>query len=233
MEFDSGALPVAGANPCALIAVTPDVTIRRVAVSSMDNNIYLLTAVASGHQILIDAADDMAKIGRLLRAASRDAPQPTLRAIITTHSHRDHIRALGALAAATSAPILAGRDDVAAIERQVGVRVKQPLDHGDKVRSGGLTLDVIGLRGHTPGSIALAYGEDGQPTHLFTGDSLFPGGVGNTDRDPARFGQLLGDVVERVFAVYPDSTIVHPGHGAPTTLGAERPRLAEWRARGW
>ncbi len=69
--------------------------------------------------------------------------------------------------------------------------------------------------------------------HLFTGDSLFPGGVGNTDRDPARFASLLSDVVARVFDRFDDATWVYPGHGADTTLGAERPHLAEWRERGW
>jgi glyoxylase-like metal-dependent hydrolase (beta-lactamase superfamily II) len=88
---------------------------------------------------------------------------------------------------------------------------------------------VIHLRGHTPGSLALLY----QDAHLFTGDSLFPGGVGNTQRDAARFEQLYTDVVERVFDRLPDETWVYPGHGKDTTLGAERPSLPEWRERGW
>jgi glyoxylase-like metal-dependent hydrolase (beta-lactamase superfamily II) len=137
------------------------------------------------------------------------------------------------LATATAATVLAGEADAAAIEQRTGIRVKRGLRHGDKVRLPGISLDVIGLRGHTPGSIALAYAEPGQPTHLFTGDSLFPGGVGNTEGDPARFNQLMDDAVRRVFDVYDDSAIVHPGHGAPTTLGAERPELDNWRARGW
>ncbi|MDR3360224.1 MAG: hypothetical protein LBO20_06180, partial [Bifidobacteriaceae bacterium] len=145
----------------------------------------------------------------------------------------DHVRALRALATATAATVLAGEADAAAIEQRTGIRVKRGLRHGDKVRLPGISLDVIGLRGHTPGSIALAYAEPGQPTHLFTGDSLFPGGVGNTEGDPARFNQLMDDAVRRVFDVYDDSAIVHPGHGAPTTLGAERPELDNWRARGW
>lgn len=94
---------------------------------------------------------------------------------------------------------------------------------------GVVTLDVIHLRGHTPGSIALLY----QDRHLFTGDSLFPGGVGNTQKDPARFEQLFTDVVERIFDRLPDETWVYPGHGRDTTLGAERPHLPEWKARGW
>ncbi|MDR2381627.1 MAG: MBL fold metallo-hydrolase, partial [Bifidobacteriaceae bacterium] len=168
-----------GPTPTNLIAVTPAVTIRSTAVSEMDNNIYLLTSVSSGDQLLIDAADDMAAIGQLLRAAGKDAAAPVLRVIITTHSHTDHTRALRALATATEATVLAGQDDAVAIEQQTGIPVKRGLLHGDKVSVDGVALDVIGLRGHTPGSIALAYAVDNEPVHLFTGDSLFPGGVGN------------------------------------------------------
>lgn len=81
--------------------------------------------------------------------------------------------------------------------------------------------------------MALAYRDPEGGTHLFTGDSLFPGGVGNTGKDAARFTSLLDDVEQRVFGVYDDGTWVYPGHGRDTTLGAERPHLAEWRARGW
>ena len=93
-------------------------------------------------------------------------------------------------------------------------------------------LEAIALRGHTPGSIAFAT-TDGDPVLLFTGDSLFPGGVGNTRNDPQRFEQLFADVSERLFDRFGDDAIVYPGHGAETTLGAERPALPEWRERGW
>jgi glyoxylase-like metal-dependent hydrolase (beta-lactamase superfamily II) len=105
-----------------------------------------------------------------------------------------------------------------------------------------VTLEVVGLRGHTPGSVALVYREpataseaDASPAraHLFTGDSLFPGGVGATRGDAAAFDQLIADVTERLFDRFPDGTWVYPGHGRDTTLGAERPSLDEWRARGW
>ena len=68
---------------------------------------------------------------------------------------------------------------------------------------------------------------------MFTGDSLFPGGVGNTERDAVRFDRLYTDVAERIFDRLPDETWVYPGHGKDTTLGAERPSLPEWRQRGW
>jgi glyoxylase-like metal-dependent hydrolase (beta-lactamase superfamily II) len=94
-------------------------------------------------------------------------------------------------------------------------------------------LGVTHLVGHTPGSIALSLGADGSEPHLFTGDCLFPGGVGNTQKGPARFSSLYADVVAKLFDRLPDATWVYPGHGGDTTLGAERPNLAEWRERGW
>ncbi|MDR1442486.1 MAG: MBL fold metallo-hydrolase [Bifidobacteriaceae bacterium] len=216
-----------------LLAATPILTIRSVSVSSLENNVYLLTSCETGNQVLIDAADDPMAIGRLLGSASSDAGEPKLSLIITTHSHPDHIRALAPLVEATGVPVLAGEEDVAAIEEQTGVRVSRGLRHGDQVGVPGLSLTVIELRGHTPGSIALAYREADQPAHLFTGDSLFPGGIGNTDRDSSRFQQLMTDVARRIFDNYDDAAIVHPGHGEPTTLGAERPSLEGWWERGW
>jgi glyoxylase-like metal-dependent hydrolase (beta-lactamase superfamily II) len=112
--------------------------------------------------------------------------------------------------------------------------VDRTVEHGDTITVGAVTLEVIHLRGHTPGSIALLYdGGDEAGPHLFTGDSLFPGGVGNTWDDSERFTQLYADVVERIFDRLPDETWVYPGHGKDTTLGVERPALPEWKARGW
>ncbi|RDV12177.1 MBL fold metallo-hydrolase [Arthrobacter sp. RT-1] len=208
----------------------PALTIRRISVSAMDNNVYLLTAKASGEQVLIDAADDLSAIQQLLADASADtAATPRLALIATTHQHWDHVRALKELAAATGAPTAAGTDDADALP----VPVDRRLGHGDRVAVDGFELAAVHLRGHTPGSIAFVYQDPEGPAHIFSGDSLFPGGVGNTQKDPERFNQLLSDVTERLFGTYPDTAVVHPGHGKPTTLGAERPHLEEWRARGW
>ena len=122
-----------------------------------------------------------------------------------------------------------GVDDVG----DIAVPTDVPLTQGDVGDFEGFSLEAIALRGHTPGSIALAYRDPNGPVHLFTGDSLFPGGVGNTGGDPQRFESLYKDVVERIFNRFDDDTIVHPGHGKPTTLGAERPSLPQWRSRGW
>jgi glyoxylase-like metal-dependent hydrolase (beta-lactamase superfamily II) len=208
-----------------------DITIRSVSVSEMDNNVYLLTSKSSGDQVLIDAADDFAAIRKLLADGAADAPggNAQVKLIITTHSHWDHVRALAETVEATGAPTAAGTEDVDAITVPTSVL----LEHGEIRWFDGFELEAIKLRGHTPGSVALLYRDPHGPAHLFSGDSLFPGGVGNTNKDPVRFASLYRDVVERVFDYLPDDTVVHPGHGKGTTLGAERPQLQEWRERGW
>ncbi len=199
----------------------------------MDNNVYVLTAKNSGAQVLIDAADDFPRIQALLEYGADDLyggpAQASLRMIITTHSHFDHVQALADTVAATGARTAAGTEDIP----DIAVPTDVPLTHGDVLDFDGFDLEVISLRGHTPGSIALVYRDPEGPAHLFTGDSLFPGGVGNTQKDPQRFESLFKDVFERIFEYLPDDTIVHPGHGPGTTLGAERPHLAEWKERGW
>jgi glyoxylase-like metal-dependent hydrolase (beta-lactamase superfamily II) len=196
-------------------------TVTKLAVGPMDNNAYLLRCSQTGDMVLIDAANEA---GRLLELVG-DGP---LRRIVTTHQHWDHWQALAEVQAATGPEVIAHPDDAGGLP----VKATSLVRHGDTIGVGAATLSVIHLRGHTPGSIALCYGE-GDALHLFTGDSLFPGGPGNTENDPRRFGQLMDDLEERVFGTLPDGTWVYPGHGKDTTLGAERPHLAEWRARGW
>lgn len=214
----------------SLIHSLRDVTIRKISVSEMDNNVYLLTAKRTGAQLLIDAADDLPAIKKMLADASADSAAATkLVLIATTHRHWDHVRALPALVEATGARTAAGTDDAP----ELPVPVNVLLNHGDAGNFDGFDVTAVHLRGHTPGSIALVYEDPEGPAHIFSGDSLFPGGIGNTEQDPRRFAQLISDVRERLFAAYPDDTVVHPGHGKPTTLGSERPHLDEWAARGW
>ena len=175
--------------------------------------------------VLIDAANEATGCSSCIG----DTP---LDWIVTTHRHWDHWQALPEVRPATSAVIIAHPDDAA--ELPVTATARSAAATG--CRSARPSISVIHLRGHTPGSIALCYDADGalaDSPHLFTGDSLFPGGPGNTERDPKRFGQLMDDLEERVFGALPDATWVYPGHGKDTTLGAERPHMAEWRARGW
>jgi len=202
-------------------------TITKIAVDpEMANNCYLLRCETTGDQALVDAADDAP---RLLEAIGDGG----LLTVVTTHQHWDHHRALAEVVAATGATVVAGAPDADAITEQTGVPVDRQVGDGDRVTVGSCELQVIALAGHTPGSIALRYDDpDGHP-HLFTGDSLFPGGVGNTFGDASAFIQLIDEVETKVFGTLPDDTWFYPGHGDDGLLGTERPHLAEWRERGW
>ncbi|MGZ2361300.1 MBL fold metallo-hydrolase [Streptomyces sp. 372A] len=215
----SGAVRVGG--PADVHELT-DLMISKVAVGPMDNNAYLLRCRATGEQLLIDAADEA---GTLLRLIGDDS----ILSVVTTHRHRDHWQALGEVVAATGARTYAGRFDAEGIEVPTEVLVED----GDTIRVGEVALTARRLTGHTPGSITLLYDDPHGAPHLFTGDCLFPGGVGNTHKDPEAFANLLHDVETKLFAPLPDETWVYPGHGRDTTLGDERPHLPEWRARGW
>ncbi|WP_313813127.1 MBL fold metallo-hydrolase [Glutamicibacter sp.] len=210
-----------------------DVVIRWISVSSMNNNVYLVTERASGKQLLVDAADDFSAIVELIDAAGTDGPDPRLVGIATTHQHWDHVRALAEAAKNYPVPTYAGVDDAQGISREASVRISNELAHGDVISLGDVTIEAIHLRGHTPGSIAYVIRDSSGQNVILSGDSLFPGGVGNTGSSPQRFTSLLDDVIERIFDRFGDDTLVYPGHGDATTLGAERGSLDEWRARGW
>ena len=201
--------------------------ITKLAVDpEMSNNCYLLRCRATGEQLLIDAADDAPALLRLI------GPSGITR-VVTTHQHWDHHRALADVVDATGAVVVAGADDAGAITEQTGVPVDDAVRQDDTVELGDVRLQVIHLVGHTPGSIALLYDDPEGTPHLFTGDSLFPGGVGNTFGDEAAFASLIEDVRTKVFDRLPDETWFYPGHGNDSVLGRERPHLAEWRERGW
>jgi glyoxylase-like metal-dependent hydrolase (beta-lactamase superfamily II) len=201
------------------------VTLTKVSVGPMDNNAYLLHS-STGGSVLIDAANDADRLLNLIGS------ELALDTVVTTHRHDDHIQALAQVGAATRAGLVAGRPDVEAIATRARVEDVQGVWDGDEVALGQEALTVIGLVGHTPGSIALAYAAPDGIVHLFTGDSLFPGGPGRT-RSPEDFRSLMDDLEAKIFGRYEDSARVHPGHGDDTTLGAERSHLGEWRARGW
>ncbi len=202
----------------------PGLTIAKLAVGPANNNAYLLRCTESGEGLLIDAANEAPRLAELVRFEG-----PPVSAILTTHRHADHWQALAEAVEDAAAAVYAGEEDA----DELPVAVDERLHHGDTITVGELSLDIIGLRGHTPGSIAVLYRDPEGTPHLFTGDSLFPGGVGNTQQDAARFTSLLDDVEYRIFDVLPDDTWFYPGHGDDSTLGAERPHLPEWRDRGW
>jgi len=199
----------------------PDVIISKLAVGDMDNNAYLLRCAHTGAQVLIDAA---AEPERLLELIGPDG----LSAIITTHRHPDHWGALEAIAQATGAPVYAHADDADGIDVPIAHRVHE----GDVIPIGDFALATIHLVGHTPGSLVLVYDDPTGHHHMFTGDCLFPGGVGRT-WSPEDFDSLYDGVVSKVFDRYDDETWIYPGHGADTVLGDERPQLPQWRERGW
>ncbi|MEV7442031.1 MBL fold metallo-hydrolase [Streptomyces sp. NPDC091204] len=198
-----------------------DLMISKVAVGPMNNNAYLLRCRATDEQLLIDAA---AEADTLLSLIGDDG----IASVVTTHRHGDHWGALAEVVEATGARTYAGAQDVEGIPVATDVAVAD----GDTIQVGRVTLTARHLVGHTPGSIALIYDDPHGHAHVFTGDCLFPGGPGRTTQ-PEEFSSLMDGLEAKVFGVLPDETWVYPGHGNDTTLGAERPHLAEWRARGW
>jgi glyoxylase-like metal-dependent hydrolase (beta-lactamase superfamily II) len=201
--------------------------ITKVAVDEkMSNNCYVLRCRATDEQVLIDAAADSPTLITLLGDGRTTK-------VLTTHQHWDHHRALAEVTAATGAVTVAGEPDADAITEQTQVVIDDRVVDGDTVEFGDVRLQVIRITGHTPGSICLLYDDpDGTP-HLWTGDSLFPGGVGNTFGDADAFVTLVNDVETKIFGTLPDETWFYPGHGGDSQLGVERPHLAEWRERGW
>lgn len=195
--------------------------ITKISVGPMDNNAYFLRCRATGDELLIDAA---AEPRRLIDTVG-DGP---LRTIVTTHSHADHWSALADVVAATGAQTVAHPNDAAGI----AVATARLVEDGERVPVGEVELAVVHLRGHTPGSIALLYDDPQGMPHLFTGDSLFPGGPGKTTT-PLDFQNLMDDLQSKVFDPLPAETWFYPGHGNDSTLGAERPSIPEWLARGW
>ncbi len=201
----------------------PGLTIAKLAVGPMDNNAYLLRCTQTDEGLLIDAANEADRLRELIRFEG-----PAVSAVLTTHRHGDHWQALEEVAHDADAAVYAGEEDA----DELPVAVDERLHHGDTITVGDVTLEIIALRGHTPGSIAALYRDPAGNPHLFTGDSLFPGGVGKT-ASPEDFSSLITDVKDRVFDQLPDQTWFYPGHGDDSTLGAQRPHLDEWRERGW
>jgi glyoxylase-like metal-dependent hydrolase (beta-lactamase superfamily II) len=197
-----------------------DLVITKVSVGPMDNNAYLLRCVSTGERVLIDAANDARRLLELIGDGG-------LSTVVTTHRHGDHWQALAEVVSATGARSVAHGADA----RQLPVAT-EPVPDGGTIPVGGCDLEVIHLVGHTPGSIALLYRDPAGIPHLFTGDSLFPGGPGRTT-NPTDFNSLMDDLEAKVFGRLPDETWFYPGHGKDSTLGAQRPAIPQWRSRGW
>ena len=190
--------------------------VRRLVVGPLDNNVFVVACARTGEAAIIDAAAE----GDRIEAAVADV-EPV--AILTTHGHHDHVGAAVEMRERLGVPLWIHPADAAL----AGFVPDQRLEDGETVLVGDLRVKVVHTPGHTPGSTCLAL-----PGHLFSGDTLFPGGPGATGRPGSSFEQIIESIRHRLFTL-PDATQVHPGHGLDTTIGTERPQLPEWIARGW
>ncbi len=189
--------------------------ITRVVVGPLDNNVFVARCRSTGEAVLIDAADEPALLLDLCRRLG-------VAAVLETHGHPDHTRAVPDLRRA-GLPVWVRPEDAPRLPGYDAL-----LEDGQVIEVGRLRLTVMHTPGHTPGSACFRV--EGSPV-LFSGDTLFPGGPGATRGPGADFATIIRSV-ERLFGL-PGETIVMPGHGADTTIAEERPHLGEWVARGW
>jgi glyoxylase-like metal-dependent hydrolase (beta-lactamase superfamily II) len=195
--------------------------VRKLSVEAMDNDVYVVADAETRRAVLIDAAARPERLREAIEGFD-------VLAVLQTHGHWDHVRAWEALRDEDGIEVWGQPGDADLFPRAPD----RELAHGDRIDLGGVTVEVLHTPGHTPGSCQYLVEADQRP-HLFSGDSLFPGGLGNTFGDEGAFEQLYGEVTTKVFDRLPDETWVYPGHGDDTTLGSERPHLREWYERRW
>jgi len=182
-----------------------------------ENNIFILSDTASGEAYVLDGGFEPEQIAGAAAGLK-------VKAILITHGHQDHHANVGKLKELLKAPVGIGIDDAA----QLSIEPDLLIVDQQSFSVGSHAFQAIHTPGHTPGSTCFLL----ESRHLFTGDTLFPGGPGNTQKDPVRFERIISSIRERLFNL-PDDTVVYPGHGRDTTIGQERPHLDEWIARGW
>jgi glyoxylase-like metal-dependent hydrolase (beta-lactamase superfamily II) len=191
-----------------------DLIIRKIEVGTMENNVYVLECPETHDALLVDACFEA-------DALLRNAEGANIVAIVQTHGHMDHIQALVDLKDELGVPVYAHPAE------DYPVPIDEPLEDGDVISFGKREAKVLHTPGHTPGGVCLLVGR-----HLISGDTLFPGGPGNTWNDPERFASIIEAIRTKLFTL-PDDTAVYPGHGKDTTIGNEKPHLQEWIDRGW
>ena len=191
--------------------------VHRMVVGPMDNNVYIVRCRRTGDAVLVDAANEHES---LLEVSTRLG----VASVVETHGHWDHIQAVPAMREAGLS--------VAVTQADAGMLPSYDLLLEDDAiyEVGRLRIRTVATPGHTPGSICFAV--EGTPL-LLSGDTLFPGGPGNTSFEGGDFPTIIRSVEERLFARFAPETVVLPGHGASTTIGSESPHLQEWIDRGW
>jgi glyoxylase-like metal-dependent hydrolase (beta-lactamase superfamily II) len=185
--------------------------VTKVSVGPYDNNVYVLSD--GGEALIVDGAAEPDRILALVEGLR-------VVGIVQTHDHGDHVEALPALVEALGCPVRASAEDRWPVPIE-------PLEDGATIPVGAFEVRAIHTPGHTPGSTSYVTGP-----FLFSGDTLFPGGPGNTGGDPARFSRVMQSL-DGLFSSLPDDTRICPGHGVDSTIGRERPHVETWRARGW
>ena len=206
------------ATPDTLHWSNADVEVHKLVVGPVDNNVFVVRCRATGEAALLDAANEHEQLLELCQRLG-------VKRVLETHGHWDHIQAVPAMREAGYEVAVTSLD--APMLNDVGYDVF--IDDAEVIEFGRLRLHAIHNPGHTPGSISFAL--EGTPL-LFTGDTLFPGGPGNTSFENADFDTIIESITTKLFT-FPDHTIVLPGHGLDTTIGTERPHLDEWIERGW
>jgi glyoxylase-like metal-dependent hydrolase (beta-lactamase superfamily II) len=202
-----------------LVRIWEDATteVHRIVVGPVDNNVYIVRCRRTGDAVLVDAANEHEE---LLSVCTRLG----VRQVVETHGHWDHIQAVPAVREAGIS--------VAVTAADAGMLPSYDLILEDEavVEVGRLRIHTVATPGHTAGSMCFVV--EGTPL-LLTGDTLFPGGPGNTSNEGGDFGTIIRSIETRIFSRFEDSTVVLPGHGASTTVGMEHPHLGEWIDRGW
>jgi len=192
------------------------VELRSFMLPEFENNVYVMVDPVTRESVLFDAPANAPRILETLDGT-------TLRYILMTHADGDHVGALSEVHAATGAPIAVHPSEA----DRLPIPAEISLEDGQIIRFGNVELRAIHTPGHTPGGMSFVTGDI-----LIAGDTLFPGGPGNTDRPFSNFDQIIDTIRTKLF-VLPDNTKVYPGHGRATTIGAERPHLQEWIDRGY
>ncbi len=190
-----------------------DVRITKVNMGPYDNNGYLLSCPETNEGILIDTPAEPEK---LLNAIG----DVKVTSILITHNHQDHLLGFNEITAAVDAPVGIAAADAGPLPKKPDIE----LIDGQVIKFGNRELQMLSTPGHTDGATCFLAGK-----HLFSGDTLFPGGPGKT-RSPEALAQIIGSITSKLLTL-PDDTAVYPGHGMDTTIGEARRQYQDFASR--